>query len=551
MSEGKDMLELIINDFRSKNIEKKIFFNSLCLVNNPIAKKLDLNQYPPSLGEYKEELYDLTCSYCLSIAKKFNSSIYQKYSKTFWIRLYWWEVYKIITVIHDFRHKIKFLSEKYKNENIKVTILNSTKFNFKNELDFAVNLNIDMQEAILSSIIKIENPPNFKLFEKEGKIFTFNKKKGNRFRSFLLLNFKKIYFRARVGYGFNFFKIFILHIYLSLLKPKKKINFEYNFKLKKWNNYDKLIEGLISENSKSIENLIISKSKSNFKPGKIRFLNNVFTSSEFKVIDFLASEFGEILIGYQHGGTYSYWEKNSYFNLEFNLDYFLSWGISNKKNIIPFSCSPVASSIKYKNKKSTEKIEILIVGTRIPIIEFSSENRIDDSQKDDYLKTKFKLIKELSKEKKNTIYYRPYDSYNSFNYESHLLNYIPKEKIFKKNLHKNLGAFKLLIIDHPSTTFTLVMNRKIPCLIIWNPKHYHHKFSKKFNEILIKLKKANIYHENSESLISFIEKKNNNDIQKWWHSKEVLNIVNEFNSKFSKVKKNWFLKLLNIFKHLD
>ena len=135
--------------------------------------------------------------------------------------------------------------------------------------------------------------------------------------------------------------------------------------------------------------------------------------------------------------------------------------------------------------------------------------------------------------------------------DDQLLKYISEKKIFKKNLHKNLGEFNLVIIDHPSTTLTLVMNRKIPCLLVWNPEHYQHKFSNNFNETLTKLKNVNIYHENSESIISFIENKNNSDIQKWWNSKEVLNVVDEFNTNFSRVEKYWFFKILNIFKHLN
>ena len=197
------MIELIIGEFKSTSKKNKIFFNSFCLNNNSIHQKFNLNEYSSPFENFSNDLYDISCSYCLIFAEKFNPSIFKNYSKTFWIRLYWLEVYNIISVIHDFRHKIKFLTEKFEHRNIKVTILNSPKFDFKDQFDFALNLNIELQEALLSSIIKIENPKNFKIFKKEGGTFIINEKKEKQLKPFLVLIFKKIFFRARVGYGFK------------------------------------------------------------------------------------------------------------------------------------------------------------------------------------------------------------------------------------------------------------------------------------------------------------------------------------------------------------
>ena len=171
------MIELIIGEFKSNDEENKIFFNNFCIDNNSKNQKFNLNEYSSPFTNHSNDLYDLTCSYCLIFAEKFNPSIFANYSKTFWIRLYWWEVYNIITVIHDLRHKIKFLSDKFKHSNVRVTILNSIKFEFKGEFDFVQSLSIEIQEALLSSIIEIENPINFKIIKKGERAFTINEKK--------------------------------------------------------------------------------------------------------------------------------------------------------------------------------------------------------------------------------------------------------------------------------------------------------------------------------------------------------------------------------------
>ena len=77
------MVELIIGKFKSKNQENKVFFNSFCLYNKSIHQKFNLNEYSSPFENNSNDLYDISCSYCLILAEKFNPSIYGNYSKTF------------------------------------------------------------------------------------------------------------------------------------------------------------------------------------------------------------------------------------------------------------------------------------------------------------------------------------------------------------------------------------------------------------------------------------------------------------------------------------
>ena len=547
------MLDLIIGKSKLTKTENKIFFNNLICYDNTNSNKINLNNYVyPYEKNDSDYLFHLTCSYCIFFAKKFNESIFENYSETFWIRLYWLEVYRIVIVIDDLKQRINFLSKKYVNDKIKVSVFESEEYSCKVETDFFDSLNIELQEQLLSSIINIEKPKNFIISVKknERKILKKNERKiQSNLKKGLKLLFKKLFFRARIGYGFNYIKIFLIHIFLSLFTPQKKTEQKYAFRNVKWANYDSLIEKLISEKSKKIKKEIILYSEKKFKPGKIRFVNSMHTSLNMRVSDFLASEYGEILIGFQHGGTYGYWKYNSFLTIEYNLDYFLSWGFSNQKNIIPFSSNSAASVISPKKKKNNK---IIIVGTDIPVLNMTSENRTTDFQKDEYLKTKIELIKGLSINKYYDLFYRPYISEHkiSFNDENFILKHISKEKLIKSNFYEEIGKCSLLIVDHPSTTLALALNKKIPSVLVWDPTHYQNMFSEKFNEILIKLKKIDVYHEDSDSVINFIKNKSTEDLNSWWNSREVSEVINEFNFTFSRVNKYWFFKLFTIFRSL-
>ena len=103
------MLELIIGKSNFTSEKNKVFFNSLTFCGNSYSEKINLNNYTyPFENKSNDYLFNLTCSYCVFLAKKFNDSIFENYSETFWIRLYWLEVYRIVTVIDDLKQRINF-----------------------------------------------------------------------------------------------------------------------------------------------------------------------------------------------------------------------------------------------------------------------------------------------------------------------------------------------------------------------------------------------------------------------------------------------------------
>ena len=160
------------------------------------------------------------------------------------------------------------------NDKIKVSVFESEEYSCKVETDFIDSLNIELQEQLLSSIIKIEKPRNFILTIKkdEKKLLKKNKKHQSDLKTELTSLFKKVFFRARVDYGFNYIKISLIHIILSLFIPKKKTEKKYTFKVIKWSNYDNLIEKLFSEKSKKIEKEINLYSKKNSSLVKLELL---------------------------------------------------------------------------------------------------------------------------------------------------------------------------------------------------------------------------------------------------------------------------------------
>ena len=113
-------------------------------------------------------------------------------------------------------------------------------------------------------------------------------------------------------------------------------------------------------------------------------------------------------------------------------------------------------------------------------------------------------------------------------------------------MHEEILRCKLLILDHPGTTWNLAYSSNIPTILFWNPNHFI--LSNEAKDWLLKLKNARLYFENPKEAAEFILK---NEISTWWYSPEIQEIRKEWVNVFARSNTKWLKSWTNTLLKLD
>lgn len=255
-------------------------------------------------------------------------------------------------------------------------------------------------------------------------------------------------------------------------------------------------------------------------------------------IKFLGAEAaiqGCSLLEFQYGGNFGFTDAMPYENLAFAKSRFYTWGWEKAgKNTKPLP-SPYLSKINTTEQKPGVD-ELLLVGTAFPVyaIRFSSHLMPDDMP--DYLEDKVTFIQQLRSEIQKSIAYRGYhelgwDERAFISSRTRGLRFRDEGK-----LTDHMRSARLLIIDHPHTSFleALVMNR--PLVMYWN--HDIYQMRDEAEPFFDLLRNAGIVHR---SPIEAAEKVNQiwGNVSGWWNSAEVQQARKIFSNQFALHDKDW------------
>ena len=281
------------------------------------------------------------------------------------------------------------------------------------------------------------------------------------------------------------------------------------------------------------------------------FSNELFYNFKSKLNAAYAGENFNLIIASQHGG-HSYGSAlSSDFGkyIEFKSDYFITWGWTdykgyNKKIYLPLP-SPLLS--KNLNKHSEKKSKIILVGTEMLITQFRFDSSPTESQWLEYRLNKTILIKTLFEYGlKENLYYRPYFQKNG----ALMDKFYFKEKFSELNilegkLHKEIRECRLLVLDHPGTTWNMAMAINTPSILYW--KRAHFPFNDEANRFLDMFQDLGLYYECPLEAAARIREINAMpDVKDWWNQKEIQDLRFEWMNKYARADKNWLRQWIKV-----
>lgn len=506
----------------------------------------------------KEELkrFDKFCAeealYWVNIvAEKYNPAEFDKHSFLFWKTIYYPWLGIVLPWIYRKQILVSKILEKYGNKNIKINLFSmALPVRFLDELDFINNgiRNININKWVLSRIIekKASNKwdVNYKKFNSDINTNSINNfEKHNKFRNVLIKRLRRLTFRTNHVYGFNYFNEILFQSLFYFKQAIKGKEPQYKSVTEKYNVIDnnllKIIDELIPE---SLRNLKINNYRRKYKKGKlVNYSNRLYYDVNAKINAALAREKGEIVIATQHGGhnygsAYTYTFGNE---VEYKLNYFLSWGWKEKRfNIIKLP-SPLLSkklnSHKYRNN------DILLVGTQMSGFPSKIESWPSELSFLEYRRNKINFLNALNNNCLKNILYRPYpEKRTSFLDSDYVIENVPKIKIHKGDLHHDMKRCSVLILDHPGTTWNIAMAMNTPTICFWNREHF--PFNNLADSYLDKFQKLDLFFDKPQDAAAKVNSltEKYSDLTQWWNQKEIQDLRKEWMWKYARADKNWF-----------
>lgn len=495
------------------------------------------------------------------VAKKYNPENFDKYSFLFWKAIYFPWLGMVIPWLYRKQLLARKAIERYKDEGLKVTLVRSkSSFEFQDNIDFMENgiRNVNLNSWILSDFFKKNIPARWSVdYEEDFKVVVSNKKSGNsksvrsKIRKELEHFFKSFFNRSSKVYGFSIFTQIFFHFLFAVKPPIRGKNRTKMAQVAPTNSvieWDidiyELMDTLIPE---SIKYLHIGERRF-VKKGKIYNFSNTLYHNVLSTIKAAnAYEGSAVVMASQHGGhnygsaiTFEYGKQ-----VEFSADFFITWGWSNINGESINTLLPLPSPLlsKYFNKHHEGNSSVLLVGTDMSVFLTYFEPRPVDKKLLEYRKNKALFInKILDDYSLKNFYYRPYRKR-----EGSLLDQEYYEKNNDKikildtgDFHEEMRKCKLLILDHPGTTWNIAMAMNTPTICFWKRDHF--PFNKEAEIQLGELEKLGLYFEDplKAAQKAFTVLSENENISEWWNQIEIQNVRKKWMDSYARTEIHWF-----------
>ena len=576
---NKQEKKLVISENNlSKNPEKNLYLNYLFYLNfanledNFNEKENIANHYSNTAEEivFHEEICESIFQTILSeLTDKFNEYHKKNFNKkSISIILGHW-LKRFIKICYDRYNLLVFAFEQHKLD--KTEILQTKNFNFSTEESggiYYASINENWNYALVSKIIEFFSLGGYKTIP-SIKNYDFLNFEFEKFQS---KNNLKVNFTKKILNSLNFLRSkndSVIHLsYFSFFKEKSlefrlgQLPSYWNFIYKVKSSFDLNERNKIKFNAqkgeKNIEMFIkdilpyalpvsfiedfnnLQNLERNFPSNpKLIFSCNAFDMNDlFKVYAAIKQMKGAQIISGQHGsGSFLLPDSNFIPELNFS-DYYLTWGKNDKKRYFPLF------NFKTLSKKNIKRGHNFIIYTR----SLGYSLTLFDRQKEN-LKT-IETIKKLSKHLSPEILNKTKIKLHNFSHKKlhKNLNKIYKEiqlqKIQDKDLIQTSKEAKVSLFLYNSTGILECLALNIPFVCFWPDT------KKQINPLLLEkfeiLKKAKIYFDREEDLVSHINKTWNR-IDSWWNDPFTQQNIELFNKDLNLKPKNDSFKKFSLF----
>lgn len=256
---------------------------------------------------------------------------------------------------------------------------------------------------------------------------------------------------------------------------------------------------------------------------------------------------GTQLLDFQHGGGYGFSLSSVPEHISLEKDIFFTWGwalqdSSNKTIPLP---SPHLSRLKDKYRPNV-KNPILIVGTSMPPYHYRFDSALKPDDMPLYIENRNILIKELCYEVKSNLAFRPYRDYGWRDMDS--LKRHDSIKIANEgSLIDWMMKSKMVIIDHPHTSFLEALTMNIPTILYWD--HSIYVMRPEAEPYFQRLRDAGILYKDPQTAAVKVNEICHNPF-KWWLSETVQQVRREFCERFALSSCDWKKEWADAFGHL-
>ena len=283
-----------------------------------------------------------------------------------------------------------------------------------------------------------------------------------------------------------------------------------------------------------------------FRPGKVNLVGPVLMLDEeekFRLAH--AREQGELIVCSQHGGQGYQLLPLPLAETEYKQDAYLTWGWTNQNNLegnfIPVP-SPLFS--RWHNKHKEQDDCLLLVGTDLQM--FSQRLQTTELQgvfciENRHQKKSF--LAKLPPQILSRTTYRPYPkSRGALEDETYLKRFTPEisiagSEISPRVLRRLMLRCRLLVVDHPVTTFSFAMAANVPCIGFWNPRAW--PMTPQSGEIFTALLDVGVIHHSGEEA-SRHAVKIWHDVSEWWRGPRVQSARNAFCRQYAQTDRFWW-----------
>ena len=268
----------------------------------------------------------------------------------------------------------------------------------------------------------------------------------------------------------------------------------------------------------------------------------------FKLLAAEACERGTLLLACQHGGGYGS-GKIPVETHEIKVsDMFYSWGwrsneYSNKVKPLP---TPRLSGSLLRSLSSNRlaRETILFVTTNHPRYLYYFYSCPVGLQFEDYCEMRKDFIHSLSPEYRNMLLFRLYPTdYGRFQ-KDRLREEFPYLRFdnHRLSLAKQLLKVRIVVIDHPMTSFLETLSYNFPCILFWNPNYW--EMRNEAVRFFEGLRQAGILFDSAESAaVKLMEVYD--DPLRWWSSAEVQSARKTFITRFALGSNEWLKAWIN------
>jgi len=526
--------------------KEHIYPNWTKLFDNEPYTKEEIIQIYPKLADYGYFL-------CEELGRKLNQKHQFCYSAHFWkIVLFPYIEFLLQTTWMAEKYVHRLLNQ-YRNDKITITLV-------KNQIDWQIQDMMDFDYQIkthpfyfwlFSQIIQaIGLPIHWKIAYKEITITSHyiepqpQTLKNKIIQKFDIILKNHFHYKRKI-YGTGVWDDLFLGLLLRLKPPKKDSLRFLTSKTQQINSSLDLLKltwellPLYFRNKKHFERI------TNIKAGKLKVGSQALVwKDDYKIKIAHAVEQGARVLGVQHGGQwYGNAEYVSLLHPEYALNAFVAWGAQHHKAVKSKLISMPYPMLCRVANRHTQKNESIIYVTSVTFFSRSYFNDYACGWK--YLAFKNQFLDNLNPNLHSDFWFRtyPYENQLYARTKPYYTKRYPWLQIHTGNLHKDLLKCKLLVLDHPGTTFNIAMAGNIPVIAFWHEDMID--FCAEYQPYLQKLREAKIIFHCVTDVLTHLSNIQSN-VQEWWQSELVQEVKQDWCQKYALTDKNWRVKWLQL-----